>query len=344
MTGADTPSFAGRVDSEAELIRRFLAPLAAGAPGAFALADDCALLDLPAGVVATMDPIIAGVHFFPDDRPDDIAWKVLAVNASDLAAKAARPVAYLMAMAFPDAPERVWMRDFAAGLAAAQNAFGCTLIGGDTDRTTGPLSISVTMLGVPARIADHQGVRYVGRRGAAAGDQLFVTGTIGDAGLGLELRRNPEHYAEAPLTGGDTSFLIGRYLRPNPRLALRDTLAQFASAALDISDGLIKDARRLADACGLKLTLDLAAMPLSPPARRIVASVPDRLPFLASCGDDYEILFSVPAGSVDAMQQALAGVAVQVTRVGVLEDGGNHEILDQTGTPLTLESHGWDHF
>lgn len=342
MMGLDAQSFDGRVTSETELVGRFLAPLAAGFPGAFGLADDCALLDFPKGLVVSTDPIVSGVHFFPDDRPGDIAWKALAVNASDLAAKAAQPVAYVMTLGFPQAPERAWMRHFSQGLAAAQTAFGCVLVGGDTDRTSGPLTVGITMMGAPAgaEAGSATPVRFVPRRGAAVGDRLFVTGTIGDAGLGLELRRDLHIYAAA-LTDEDTSFLVGRYLLPEPRLAMREVLARWASAALDISDGLLKDACRLADASGLTLALDLNAVPLSQPARLVAQKYPKRAAKLYTGGDDYEVLFAVPLHALADFKSDLATVPVQVTEIGQLCDGLCHQA---DGRRLPHFGNGWDHF
>jgi thiamine-monophosphate kinase len=170
-----------------EAIVRVLAPLAQGFPGAFGLQDDCALIAPAPGteLVLKVDPVAEGVHFLTDDTPEDVAWKALAVNVSDLAAKAARPLGYLMALSFPEAPATAWLTRFAAGLAQAQARFGCHLIGGDTDRRPGPLTMSVTMIGsIP------QG-RMVRRATAHAGDTLFVSGTIGDASLGLALLRDP---------------------------------------------------------------------------------------------------------------------------------------------------------
>ena len=176
----------GKVANETELIQTYLAPLAAGFPGALGLADDCALIasDAAHDLVVTTDPIIAGVHFFASDRADDIAWKALAVNVSDLIAKGAAPLAYTMAIAFPQAPDRSWMAAFADGLKAAQLAFGCQLIGGDTDRTPGPLSISITVFGqVPCG-------QMIKRSSARQGDHVFVTGTLGDSALVTELSGN----------------------------------------------------------------------------------------------------------------------------------------------------------
>ncbi len=326
-----------RIRNETDLIQTYLAPLAHGMPGAFGLGDDAALLSLEAGIdlVISTDPIIAGVHFFPTDRADDIAWKALAVNVSDQAAKGAEPLAYTMALAFPAAPERAWMSAFCDGLASAQAAFGCRLIGGDTDHTPGPLSIGVTAFGTVPRGA------FVARRGARAGDHVFVTGTIGDAALGLALQRYPGLHAEA-LTAGDRSFLIGRYLRPNPRLALTAVLRAHASAALDVSDGLVKDLARLAG--GLGLSMALSDVPLSPPARAVVAIDHRALASVLSGGDDYEILVAVAASQVAAFRHAVLLTGVSATELGVLQPQPGIRIFDDEGGILGLEQTGYDHF
>src|SRR6476620_6391259 len=169
-----------------EAIIRLLAPLAQGAPGALGLEDDCALLAPAPGseLVLKTDPVAEGVHFLADDAPEDIAWKALAVNVSDLAAKAARPLGYLMALSFPEPPGVAWLARFAAGLQAAQSAFGCHLLGGDTDRRPGPLTITITIVG------EVETGRMVRRATARPGDALFVSGTLGDAALGLLLRKD----------------------------------------------------------------------------------------------------------------------------------------------------------
>src|SRR5438552_6732719 len=170
-----------------EAIIRLLAPLARGAPGAFGLEDDCALITPAPGteLVLKTDPVAEGVHFLADDAPEDIAWKALAVNVSDLAAKAARPLGYLMALSFPEAPTARWLARFAAGLQAAQASFGCHLLGGDTDRRPGPLTISISIVG------EVEAGRMVRRGTARPGEALFVSGSLGDAALGLALRKNP---------------------------------------------------------------------------------------------------------------------------------------------------------
>jgi thiamine-monophosphate kinase len=329
----------GRIESETDLIQTYLAPLAAGFHGAFGLQDDAALIAGEPGhdLVVTTDPVIAGVHFFATDRADDIAWKALAVNISDLAAKGATPLAYTMALALPEAPERAWMANFADGLRSAQTAFGCHLIGGDTDCTPGPLSISITAFG---RVPSGQMVR---RGTAAVGDHVFVTGTLGDAALGLDVHRPGSHIGEQ-LPGGDRSFLAGRYLRPSPRIEMIPVLRAFASAALDISDGLTKDLARLAAAAGVGVRVQAGALPLSAPARKMIASEPNCMSAVVAGGGDYEIIFSVPPGRLIAFHKAVRAVPAQVTEIGVLGPGQGVAVYDENGRALHFGASGYDHF
>jgi thiamine-monophosphate kinase len=325
-----------RVESENDLVQTYLAPLAEGMPGAFGLQDDAAILPAKPGtdLVFSSDSIVADVHFFADDRPADIAWKALAVNVSDVAAKGAKPVAYLLNLAFPDAPTRMWLADFARGLAEAQEAFGCRLIGGDTDRTPGPLSIGITMIGsLPAGA-------FVRRHAATAGDHVFVTGTIGDAALGLALRRDASLFKDA-LTDADRRFLLERYLRPQPRVALAETLRSRAKAALDISDGLLKDLGRLAGPGGMVLRFD--AVPLSPAVRRALSVDRRVADAILGGGGDYELLAAVAPSEISAFQQSAGQAGIEVHDLGVLQ-GSKMVVLDSSGTELELAKAGYDHF
>ncbi len=325
-----------------EAIVALLAPLAEGYAGAFGLKDDCALLVPPPGaeLVLKTDPIVEGVHFLASDAPEDIAWKALATNASDLAAKGAAPLGYLMALSFPNAPRADWMRRFASGLRIAQTAFGCHLIGGDTDRRPGPLTISVTLIGtVP------QG-RMVLRTTALPGSKLFVSGTIGDAALGLALLREPAQASAWQLSQLEADTLVRRYRRPEPRLALAAALRQYASAAMDISDGLVKDLDRMLRASGVAGRLRVDAVPLSAPARRVAAQAPEWLERLITAGDDFEVLAAVPPAKAAGFRTMAAAAGVAVTEIGALQAGPpvlTIEGLD--GNPLPLPARtGWDHF
>ncbi len=327
---------------EDAIIQEFLAPLAAGAPGARSLRDDCASLTPPPGMdlVLKTDPIRAGIHFFADDDPADIAWKALAVNVSDVAAKGATPLVYMLALSFPDYPQRSWLQGFSQGLRTAQEAFGCHLTGGDTDRAPGPVSIAVTIIGA----VPHG--QMVPRGGAKPGDGLYVTGTIGCAALGLALRSGtvPNGASDVTMNDAEREALIARYLRPQPRLALAGVLRRYASAAMDVSDGLAKDADRLCRASGVAGVLRLADVPLGTVARRRVAADPALLPRLVTAGDDYEILCAVPAANEAAFRAAAMASGVVVSRIGHMQQGTGLTTFGPDGSLIGLGRSGWDHF
>jgi thiamine-monophosphate kinase len=323
-----------------EAIIRLLAPLAAGYPGAFGLEDDCALVRPEPGteLVLKTDPIAEGVHFLPTDAAEDVAWKALAVNVSDLAAKGATPIGYLMALSFPQAPAREWMARFADGLAAAQQRFGCHLIGGDTDRRPGPLTVSITVVGsVP------QGGMV--RRGTAKpGDLLFVSGTLGDASLGLALRTTLSLTATWGLLPEEAEYLRRRYLRPEPRLPLAPPLRAHASAAMDISDGLAKDLGRMCAASGCGAHVRFADVPLSAAGAKALAADPALAERIVAGGDDYEILAAITPNRAAAFAQAAAAAHVPVAAIGAMTAGGGVLIEARDGRPMTLDRAGWDHF
>ncbi|WP_072394462.1 thiamine-phosphate kinase [Hyphomicrobium sp. CS1GBMeth3] len=325
---------------EDELIATIFAPLAAGFAGALGLKDDCAVLSPPPGedLVLTTDAVAAGVHFFADDGPADIAWKAVAVNVSDLVAKGARPVAYLLSLSFPDRPKQSWLDGFARGLAEAQAAFGIALAGGDTDRRPGPLSATVTAIGaVPHGCA-------VRRTTARPGDVLFVSGTLGDSALGLRLRLQPGWASDLGLEVAGVEALISRYLRPEPRLALAPHLLAFATAAMDVSDGLIKDCGRMARASGIGAHIDARTLPLSFAFRAAFDRQPALLEVALTGGDDYEVLAAVPPANAVDFRRAAAESGISVTAVGRLSDGAGVSIVGSDGKPLEVASTGWDHF
>lgn len=335
MTTDQTPE---RLSGE-EAIIRLLAPLAQGYPGAFGLADDCAVVTPEPGteLVLKTDPVAEGVHFLAGDAPEDVAWKALAVNVSDLAGKGAEPIGYLMALSFPEAPTQAWMARFADGLRAAQGRFGCHLIGGDTDRRPGPVTITITVVGsVPVG-------RIVRRGTAKAGDVLFVSGTLGDAALGLALRRRPELAKAWGLLPEEEDHLRRRYLRPEPRLALGPVLRAHASAAMDLSDGLAKDLGRMCSASGCGASVRFADLPLSAAGAKAVAADPDLRQRIVAGGDDYEILAAIHADEASAFQMAASQAGVGVTRIGSALAGAG-VVIEADGQPMALDRTGWDHF
>jgi thiamine-monophosphate kinase len=331
---------ASGVAGEEAIIQGFLAPLAAGFAGAFGLKDDCALLSPEPGteLVLKTDPVAEGVHFLPDDAPADVAWKALAVNISDLAAKGAAPIAYLMALSFPAPPSSDWLAAFAQGLEQAQKQFGCHLMGGDTDRRPGPITVSITAVGSVPRGG------MVRRNTARPGDSVFVSGTLGDAALGLLLRRNARLGESWGLAPADAEHLRRRYLRPSPRLGLGAALRGHSAAAMDISDGLAKDLSRMCSASVCGAQVGLAELPLSPAAGKALAADPRLIMAIAAGGDDYEVLACVPADKASDFVAAALLSGVRMTRIGILSEGSDVIFEGAGGVPVSFPSSGWDHF
>ena len=268
---------------EDELIARFFAPLAG--PAALGLRDDVALLEPPPGddLVLTTDALVAGVHFFADDPPDAIARKALRVNLSDLAAKGARPLGFLLSLALPRDWREDWLKAFAAGLGADAEAYGCPLAGGDTVATPGPLTLSVTAFGA----VPHG--RMAARSGVKPGDRLYVTGTIGDAAIGLLARQG----RGLDIAQADRNFLLDRYLAPQPRVALAPAMAAYAHGGMDVSDGFVGDLTKMLAVSGVSARVRVYRLPLSLAARAAIAANPDLFAVAATGGDDYEIIASV---------------------------------------------------
>ncbi len=317
---------------EFDLIRRHFAPLAKSL-GAFGLADDAALLKPRGDLIVTADAIVAGVHFMPDDPPESIARKLLRVNLSDLAAKGATPLGYLMTAAFPKDADDGWIRRFARGLKADQTEFGLSLLGGDTVATPGPATFSVTMLGA----AGPRGM--IRRAGARPGDLVFVTGTIGDGGLGLAAARGD--LTDPPAAA---KRLAARYRTPEPRVAFGPALGGVATAALDVSDGLIQDAGHLARASGVALDLSVHAIPLSRAAVAVAGDGLEARLAAMSAGDDYEILFTAPPKSLARLEKAALETRTVVTCIGAARAGRGVAVVDPEGRPLPVSRRGYDHF
>jgi thiamine-monophosphate kinase len=331
----------GRIAAgEEAIVQSYFAPLAQGFPGAFGLKDDCALLAPPPGheLVLTTDALAEGVHFIYGDAPEDVAWKAIAVNVSDLVAKGAAPLVYLMSLAFPEAPATEYLRRFASGLAAAQARFRISLAGGDTDRRPGPMSVTVTAVGtVPAG-------SMVRRATARAADRILVSGTIGDAILGLKLRRDMRLAAGWGLGAAEADRLISRSLRPEPPLAVTEPLRAFAQAAMDISDGLAKDLGRMANASGVGAHVSASSLPLSAAAARALAAEPGLLADLVSGGEDYEVLAAVSPADVAPFTSAAVARGITLTEIGEFVQDSGLSIAGPDGRPLALAREGWDHF
>eukprot|EP01037_Dinobryon_pediforme_P022698 gene22698-23934_t len=273
--------------SEDDLIARYFRPLATD-PGAFRLGDDCATLSPPPGhdLVLKADAVAEGIHFFSDDPWRAVAQKALRVNLSDLAAKGARPLGYLLSLALPRDWTEPKLADFAQGLAEDQSEFGIPLMGGDTIRSPDGLMVSITVLGLVP-----QG-RMARRGGARAGDRIYVSGTIGDAALGLQLRLDPALAQRLSLSKSQSDHLLTRYLLPQPRQALAQAVLAHAHGAMDVSDGLVLDLTRMTRVSAVRARLDVRRVPLSDAARTAIAADPALLEAALTGGDDYELLLT----------------------------------------------------
>ncbi|HTT83957.1 MAG TPA: thiamine-phosphate kinase [Rhizomicrobium sp.] len=321
---------------EFELIGRIFAPLATGVPGAFDLADDVALIAPPPGreIVLKTDSLIEGVHFRRDDPPSTVGRKALRRALSDLAAKGAEPSAYLLALALPQWIDVPWLEEFASGLASDQADFGITLVGGETDATSGPVTITVTAVGfVP------EGT-LVRRKGASPGDIVFVTGLIGDAGAGLAILSG--FLASSPTSAREA--LISSFRTPIPHLAFGQALRGIASAAVDVSDGLIADLGHIADVSGVRIEVDAVRIPLSPHLQGLKGSGLDVRIDAATAGDDYEIAFTAPPESTPAIRKAELQTFTPVTAIGRVVPGEGAVLLDPSGREIALERRGYTHF
>ena len=310
--------------SEFDLIAKLFAPLAT-APGAFGLTDDVALVAPRAGceLVVTTDTIVSGIDFFPSDPALTVAKKALRVNLSDLAAKGAEPSGYLLTLQIPDGTEPRYLEEFAEGLRQDQNRFGLSLLGGDMSSTPGPLSVSITAFGhVPEG-------KMIRRSGARAGDLVFVTGTVGDSAGGLALltgEAQPEFREQ----------LIARYRVPEPPVEFGPMLRGLASAALDVSDGLIADLGHIAEASGVRIVVEAECIPRSPQLAALWGNGEDAIVRAATAGDDYEIAFTATVPIADPL--------TPVSCIGRVDRGAGVVLLDARGAEIAVPRPGFRHF
>lgn len=297
------------IESEFIGLLRALAPH----PGARGLRDDAAVLDIAGGtqLVLTHDMLVEGVHYLPDDPAETVAWKLVAVNMSDLAAKGVKPLGVLMGFAMTGDSD--WERAFLAGLGGALDAFDVPLLGGDTVSMppTAPRSLGLTALGAA------QSVIVPSRTAARPGDRVFVSGTIGDAGVGLALAQGHLHAANAAVR----STLIDAYRRPQPDLMLGQRLAPLVHAMADISDGLLIDASRIAEASGCAIRIALDAVPLSEAYQRVCGENMESRMQAATAGDDYRLLFTAPVDAQNAIMTAARALDCTLTEIGEVMPG-----------------------
>jgi len=324
--------------AEDRLIARYFRPLATH-PGAFGLGDDAAAITPPPGcdLVLTTDGVIAGVHFFADDPPQTIGRKALRMNLSDLAAKGAKPAGFLLSLALPAGTDAAWIAAFAAGLGEDAARYGCPLLGGDTDHTPGPTSVSIAAFGT---VPHGEMVR---RSTAKPGDCVMVTGTIGDGALGVKLRRDASLGKSWRLTEAMAADLEQRYLLPQPRNALAETVLHHATSAIDVSDGLAGDLAKLTRASSVAAEIDVARVPLSDAARAALAAAPALIETVLSGGDDYEIVLTLAPDRVGDFRIAAKAAGVAVTEIGHVRDGEGVSFLHD-GKALMFARPSYSHF
>jgi thiamine-monophosphate kinase len=322
--------------SEFDLIKSYFAPLAASAEGAFGLTDDAAVLTPTAGknFVVTTDALVEGVHFLSDDTPQDIAAKLLRVSLSDLASMGAAPTFYSLAIAINSNTSSEWIKAFAESLATDQTKFGITLIGGDTVSTPGPLMFSLTAMGL---VETGNELR---RSRAQVGDDIWVSGTIGDGALGLRVARDEI----ADISDANRDFLLSRYRRPLPRTLLGPELINHAHAAIDLSDGLIADLGHICATSQVGADIHIAAVPLSLATQSIISKQPTYIDTVLGGGDDYELLFTADSAFETESKGIGERAKVAVTKIGTINDRKLIRIFKENGEEHSLSQNGYSHF
>jgi thiamine-monophosphate kinase len=324
---------------EDRLIARYFKPIARH-PGAFGLTDDAAVLAPPPGheLVLKTDAIVGGVHFFLDDPPETVARKALRVNLSDLAAKGSKPVGFLLSIALPKGIKPGWLEAFARGLGADARRYDCPLFGGDTVATPGPVTISIAAFGT---LPEGTMVR---RAGARAGHRIVVTGTIGDAALGLRLRHDGRAAKRWTLDARMRRHLAARYLVPEPRNALAEALRLHASAGMDVSDGLAGDLGKLCRASGVGAEVDVARVPLSQAARKALAAEPKLIETILTGGDDFEVVATVPPAALDVLLATARAVRVPLAEIGRVVAAKGVRFRAPEGRTLSFAHASFSHF
>ena len=322
--------------TEFEIIAKFFAPLAQEEPGAFGLTDDAAVIRVSDGteLVVSVDSVVAGVHFPDDEAPSFIARKALRISLSDLAAMGASPRGYLVGLVGAKELDQEWFRRFAEGLSVDQSIFRCPLLGGDTVAKRGPLTVSMTVFGEVPQAAELR------RSGAKVGDRIFISGSLGEAALGLRVHQG----AISEVDEAVRAHLLDRYRLPEPRLQLGTQLRGLANAAIDVSDGLIADLGHLCAASGVGSIVRTESLPLSPAVRTLIAADSSTLPVALTGGDDYEILFTVPGESLAAVSGLAARLNLALTEIGEIVAGKGVLAMDASDLPLELKVTGYQHY
>jgi thiamine-monophosphate kinase len=332
-------AIAGETSAEDRLIATYFRPIATH-PGAFGLADDAAAIAPPPGcdLVLTTDGVISGVHFFADDPADAVARKALRINLSDLAAKGAAPLGFLLSIGLPAGLPADWLKSFARGLREDAEHYGCPLLGGDTDRSPGAITVYIAALGT----VPHGSM--VKRKGAQPGDVVVATGTIGDAALGLVLRQDAAAAGRWKLDAAMQDHLLSRYLLPQPRIAIAEALRRHVSAAIDVSDGLVGDLAKLCRVSGVGAEVMIGDVPLSPAARQAVAAEPALIETVLTGGDDFEVIATVAPDRLEALPQEAAAARVTITRIGQVVSGPGAHFRHADGRALVFRRPSYSHF
>jgi thiamine-monophosphate kinase len=341
---APTPASASaqsqsETSSEDSLIATYFRPIATH-PGAFGLADDAAAIAPPPGcdLVLTTDGVISSVHFFLEDPADAVARKALRINLSDLAAKGAAPLGFLLSIGLPASLPPDWLKSFARGLHEDAEFYRCPLLGGDTDRNPSAITVYIAALGTVPHGT------MVRRKGARPGDLLIATGTIGDAALGLVLRQDAAAATRWKLDAAMQEHLLGRYLLPQARTAVAEALRRYAGAAMDVSDGLAGDLAKLCRTSGVAAEIVIDNLPLSPAARQAVAAEPALIETILTGGDDFEVIATVAPDRFEALRMEAAAAGVTVKKIGFIAAGEGANFRTPDGRALTFRRPSYSHF
>lgn len=314
--------------NEFGIISKYFAPLTQSSSGAFGLKDDAAVISPESGydLVITKDAIIENVHFLPSDSAFDIAVKLMAVNLSDLAAKGAKPVGYFLAIMFPKNTSEKWLEEFASGISNMIKLYGGAVLGGDTTSHNGALALSLTAIGQVKTGA------MIKRSGAKTGDDIYVSGTIGDSFLGLNILQGK--------IKGESDYLVSRYKKPQPRVELGLNLVDIANSSIDVSDGLLADLGHICEASGLGAIINPDVITLSEDAEKFIDIKYSHL----SGGDDYEILFTAKPEHEQKIQQISDKLQLKITKIGNITSSCGVKLINSQGEEVIIEKTGYSHF
>jgi thiamine-monophosphate kinase len=323
--------------NEFDIINTYFAPLSVLEQGAFSLTDDGAVLDTPddqKDLVITTDSLVEGVHFLTTDLPQNIAAKLLRVNLSDLAAMGAVPAFYSLAIALPSNLSASWLEAFSRGLAGDQKEFGITLIGGDTVSSSGPLTLTITAIGFVEKGA------ALRRNGAKVGDDIWVSGFIGDGALGLKVAKNDIPKISEKIK----KYLLSSYRTPYPRTLLGPMLVNNVHAAIDISDGLISDLGHICEMSGVGADVQLNGIPMSFATKQIVTKEANYIDLVLGGGDDFELLFTADNTFIDIAKDISRKSNVGLTKIGKIVEPEVIRILKADGAEYHIDKVGYSHF